>query len=65
MVELVVIVLVLYWIFKPSKTKKINELKDKLNKACEENKELRKIILHKEFNKKQIDLLDKIEIHCN
>ena len=64
MIELIFIGLFLYWLFKPSKKQKIQELTEKLNKACEENKELRKIILHKEFNKKQIDLLDKIEIHC-
>ena len=64
MFELILIGLILYWICKPSKKQKIKDLTEKLEKACEENKELRRIILNKEFSDKQIELLDKIEIHC-
>ena len=64
MFELIIIGLILYWIFKPSKTQKIRDLKYKLEKVLEENKELRRMILKKEFDDKQIELLDKIEIHC-
>ena len=39
-------------------------LSEKLERVCEENKELRRIIIQKEFNKEQVELLDKIEIHC-
>ena len=64
MFELILIGLILYWICKPSKKQKIRDLKYKLEKACDENKELRRMILKKEFDDKQIELLDKIEIHC-
>ena len=49
MFELLFIGLILYWIFKPSKADKIRKLTRDLRISREENKELRNIILNREF----------------